>query len=190
MKLTPAQAKERDTYLYVYKTVSDYGERSHAAPFRALISGTEMKSLLDVGCGKGAFLRWVCDNDIVSGNVAAVDFAAQPNIPDSVDFKTAAAHDLPWEDNSFDYVTAFDVLEHIAPEDVDAVLAELSRVASRGMIFTIAHFRSRKLGPNGEEVHLTVKPEPWWLSRIEKVTGARVEVWNVGGKRAVHCTLP
>ena len=69
-----------------------------------------------------------------------------------------------------DVVTSFDALEHLLPEDVDAVLAEMRRVAKpRGyFVFSICT-RPSKTTVAGEGLHPTVRSLDWWLDRIGRV---------------------
>jgi SAM-dependent methyltransferase len=85
-----------------------------------------------------------------------------------------------------DVVTSFDALEHLLPEDVDPVLAEMRRVARpRGhFIFSICTRPSRTT-VDGEGLHPTVQPLTWWLDRIARVgtvTSARAEGRYVVGR--------
>jgi len=69
-----------------------------------------------------------------------------------------------------DVVTSFDALEHLLPEDVDAVLAEMRRVAKpRGYFVLSISTRPSKTTVAGEGLHPTVRPLDWWLDRIGRV---------------------
>jgi hypothetical protein len=65
------------------------------------------------------------------------------------------------------------MLEHVLPEQVDAVLAEFSRV-SRRFVFSISHVPS-VIKWQGENLHPTVQPEEWWIHRIMKAGGCSIE---------------
>ncbi len=69
-----------------------------------------------------------------------------------------------------DVVTSFDALEHLLPEDVDAVLAEMRRVARprAHYVFSICT-RPSTTTVAGEGLHPTVRPLDWWLERIARV---------------------
>jgi len=80
----------------------------------------------------------------------------------------AAMHEVPLKADIADVVTSFDALEHLLPEDVDAVLGEMHRIAAPGgrFVLSIATSPSR-ITHNGENLHPTVKPINWWRQKIE-----------------------
>ena len=67
---------------------------------------------------------------------------------------------------SFDWSFCCDVLEHIPPEKVDAVLQTILRSTDRGGLLTIAHYPDSMGSRIGETLHLTVKPWAWWAERL------------------------
>jgi SAM-dependent methyltransferase len=82
--------------------------------------------ILDVGCGTGANLKMLAACGRAEGvdiSPQAVEFCRERGL-DSV--KLGAAEQLPYEDGSFDVVTALDVVEHL--DDDVAGLREMRRV--------------------------------------------------------------
>jgi len=125
------------TYPILYKVESSHwwyqGRRKIIASFVrdicSKIHGRQPR-ILDVGCGTGANLLLLSE----FGDVEGVDIS-----PDALDFcrergfkhlHLGAAEELPFEDNSFDLVTAFDVVEHL--DDDLAGLREFTRVLRKG----------------------------------------------------------
>jgi SAM-dependent methyltransferase len=93
--------------------------------------------ILDFGCGTGAFLSYLERFGTVSavdGDQAAVGFCHERG-RDEVRH-VAPGQPLPFDDSSFDVVTALDVIEHIA-DDVSA-LRELRRVLRPGGLLLVA----------------------------------------------------
>jgi SAM-dependent methyltransferase len=85
--------------------------------------------ILDVGCGTGANLKMLSDYGSAEGvdiSPQAVDFCRERGL-DSV--KLGAIEQLPYEDDSFEIVTALDVVEHL--DDDLAGLREMRRVLRR-----------------------------------------------------------
>jgi len=56
---------------------------------------------------------------------------------------------LPFEDGSFELISAFEILEHVAPERVPEALAELARVCKGHVLATIPSFGPNPSGPGG-----------------------------------------
>ena len=74
--------------------------------------------ILDVGCGTGANLKMLADYGSVEGvdiSPQAVEFCGQRGL-DTV--KLGAVEHLPYEGDSFELVTALDVVEHLMPIDL------------------------------------------------------------------------
>jgi SAM-dependent methyltransferase len=85
--------------------------------------------ILDVGCGTGANLKMLAAHGQAEGvdiSQQAVDFCRERGL-NSV--KLGAAEDLPYENDSFDLVTALDVVEHL--DDDVAGLRDMRRVLRR-----------------------------------------------------------
>ena len=85
--------------------------------------------ILDVGCGTGANLKMLVDYGRAEGvdiSQQAVDFCRERGL-DLV--KLGAAEQLPYENGSFELVTALDVVEHL--DDDVAGLREMRRVLCR-----------------------------------------------------------
>jgi ubiquinone/menaquinone biosynthesis C-methylase UbiE len=92
---------------------------------------TNAKSVLEIGIGN----RMIADYLDKSGfNVVTCDFNEKLN-PD----KVGDIRNLPFEDNTFDAVLAFEILEHIPFEDVEVALSELKRVSKKNVIISIPY---------------------------------------------------
>lgn len=86
--------------------------------------------ILDVGCGTGANLKMLAEFGTAEGvdlSQQALEFCRERGL-DGVRY--GEAENLPFEDNSFDLVTALDVLEHL--DDDGAGLNEIFRVLRPG----------------------------------------------------------
>mgnify|MGYP003657724502 CR=1 FL=1 len=81
-------------------------------------------SILDVGCGMGVFVNEM-NKKLKIPNVYGLDIASvqtgKYHKNDNITWIDACAHDIPLEDNSVEYITSFDCLEHCLPEDVDTI---------------------------------------------------------------------
>jgi len=92
---------------------------------------SDTNKILEIGKGSGFFSDYIKK---LGYNITTCDF--DKNLaPDVV----ADVRSLPFKDNSFDIVTAFEILEHIPFEDFPKALAELRRVASRRVIISVPY---------------------------------------------------
>ena len=95
--------------------------------------------VLDLGCGWGTFC-WAVGPRVAE--IVGVDFSQKSidlcedrlarSAIDGVSFLCADARDTGLEPESFDLVIAADLVEHLYPEDSQAVLAEAFRVLKKG----------------------------------------------------------
>jgi SAM-dependent methyltransferase len=97
---------------------------------------SQAEALLDAGCGTGGFLRWAldrhrfrvaCGADLSEEAIAR----AKEQLPD-LELRVAPLSELPFEDGSFDLVTANDVLQHVPAGELGQSFAELRRVLRPG----------------------------------------------------------
>lgn len=65
-----------------------------------------------------------------------------------------------------DLVCCIDVLEHVEPEYVDAVLDDLRAITINCGFFSIATGPAVKKLADGRNAHLIQKPSSWWLPKL------------------------
>ena len=65
-----------------------------------------------------------------------------------------------------DLVCCIDVLEHVEPNYLKAVLKDLSRITIKAGLFTIHTGPAGKNLPDGRNAHLIQKPSSWWLPQL------------------------
>ncbi len=140
----------------------DYGisGAGWAAKIKELIDSDKPSSVLDYGAGKGtvaAYLR----NHAVDIPIAEYDPAIEAisKAPDPADL-----------------VICTDVLEHIEPKHLNAVLRDLARVTQQRLFFNISLRPSTKTLPDGRNAHLIVKSADWWREKLAK--HFRIAIWN------------
>jgi SAM-dependent methyltransferase len=168
-ELDAAREHERSKYLRLAADRNDYGATSHGAPLLDLVCSLQPEHVVDFGCGRNQFCAALRARGV---RATGIDFAfAEADV-------AAAMHDVPLEADSADVVTSFDALEHLLPDDVPLVLAEMARVGRPGgrFFFTIAFLPSVNT-VDGEGLHPTTKPMEWWIERISAVG----EVLQTGG---------
>jgi hypothetical protein len=65
-----------------------------------------------------------------------------------------------------DLVCCIDVLEHIEPQYLDAVLKDLKRITSKMGFLTVHSGPAAKILSDGRNAHLVQKPASWWLPKL------------------------
>jgi SAM-dependent methyltransferase len=136
---------ELHTYEIHYRTEETH--RWHAARRRIVLDWLEQRyrgrgdlAILDAGCGTGLMLQQMEHLGHAEGvdiSVEALDFCRQRGLSN---VRSADVFNLPFDDCSFDVVTALDVLEHL--DDDSGALREWRRVLKPGgrvFIFAPAH---------------------------------------------------
>jgi hypothetical protein len=119
----------------------------HLAPVLAYADALQADTVLDYGCGEGK----------LSEAAAAVRRIQNydPGIP--------GREGMP---KPVDLVVCTDVLEHVEPGKLDAVLDHIRRLAAKGAYLVIATRPAKAMLPDGRNAHLIVQPAEWWLDKL------------------------
>lgn len=108
-------------------------------------------SILDYGCGQGSLARALRSNPLGAIRIDEYDPAI-------------AGKDTPPE--FADLVVCTDVLEHIEPERLDAVLAHLRMLARKALWIVVSTKGSNKVLADGRNAHIIIQPGSWWKARF------------------------
>lgn len=131
-------------------SMGNYGTASlgYGPMVSQIVERSGAKTLLDYGCGSMRNLAKVLDCDVVyEGYDPAVPaFAADPD--------------------AADLVVCIDVLEHIEPDCLDAVLDHLKAKTLGHVFLTIHTGPAVKTLSDGRNAHLIQQPPSWWLPRL------------------------
>lgn len=167
VKPTLISAVYRTLNVEMHRTHPRYGAggERHAAFVLELLKKVDgLRSVLDYGCGKGLLGRAL----------------AQHNVPIWEYDPAMPGKDEP--PRPADLVVCTDVLEHIEPEHLPAVLDDLARCVRRIGYFTIHTGPAQKTLPDGRNTHLIQRDREWWrrmlASRftVGKIMSAGVEL--------------
>ncbi len=90
----------------------------------------DASTLLDVGCGRGYFLKVLSEKTNLSLTGCDMRYALPKEL--NAKFVEGYAETLPFADDSFDIVTCTHTIEHII--NLDKVISELKRVAKKQLI--------------------------------------------------------
>lgn len=129
----------------------NYGVASlEFAPLVAeLIQQAQIQSISDYGAGKQNLLK-----ALRQLGLNPVYHPYDPAFPE---------YGVPTE---ADLVCCIDVLEHIEPDLIDNVLAELASIMVKLGFFSIHMGPAAKVLSDGRNAHLIQKPTSWWLPRL------------------------
>jgi SAM-dependent methyltransferase len=134
-------------------------------------------SLLDVGTGRGEAL-------VMAMQFGFTPVAGTEVVPDLCGGLVvySKAHELPFEDQSYDHVTCFDVLEHLVEEDIGPCLAHMRRIARKSCTVSAS---SRPSVFGGRDLHISKRPAPEWHRLIRTFWGSNVQrIGNCGDSAA------
>lgn len=133
----------------------------------------QAETVLDYGCGEQTLAKALKDRRRVLGYDPGVEGREGKPKP-------------------CDLVVSTDVLEHIEPDKLDAVLAHILSLAGRGVYLVIACRPAKAILPDGRNAHLIVESPEWWtgkvaeamtragdwrISRVDGVEGREVKLW-------------
>lgn len=138
----------RELNRQLHHSTAHYGAMSDkwAGLVRKLYTDHECKSVLDYGCGKGSLGKALSDLPISGYDpaVPGLDSLADPA----------------------DLVVCTDVMEHIEPEYLDAVLDDLERVTKVLLFVVVSTIPAIKKLPDGRNAHLIQQPGKWWVDKF------------------------
>ncbi|NJE46776.1 class I SAM-dependent methyltransferase [Thermococcus sp. GR7] len=164
-----------EKYYTVFKAYSDiysneYKKRIKTLEPLLLKHMTSRGKVLDLACGVGGFSFLLED---LGFDVVALDSSesmlekARKFAKDKmsrVEFVKGNAENLPFEDNSFEYVIFIDSLVHFEPAELNVVFKETARVLKPGGKFILQFTDLRELLPvlmSGQVVGTE-----YWISRV------------------------
>jgi SAM-dependent methyltransferase len=148
-------------------------------------------NVLDVGCGRGTFIGYLVNLGINAEGFDFSEFAVNNPYP-RCPKERLRQHDVtvrwPYNNESFDLVTALDIFEHIYSEDIDKVISEMFRVSGKWIFLQIAGINGGSgamihdncyILRRGEKIpvrlegcavagHVTVQTKEWWVNKLGK----------------------
>lgn len=142
-----------------------YGAGSHRyAALLADIMRTEgCNNILDYGAGKGTLAR-----DMLKKGIGVAEY--DPGVPGKDQGPSPA-----------DLVVCIDVMEHIEPFCLDAVIKDLARLTLKLLFVDVAtKFDKHRWLSDGRNSHQIVSDGSWWAVEFEKRGFKIVRNWNTG----------
>jgi len=108
-------------------------------------------SILDYGCGQGSLAKVLRSQQLEGIDVREYD----PAIPGKDELPVKA-----------DLVNVTDVLEHIEPDRLDAVLAHIRSLTKKCVFAVISTKGSNKVLADGRNAHIIIEHGSWWKDRL------------------------
>jgi hypothetical protein len=123
---------------------------SFAPIVKEVIQHFKIQSISDYGAGKRNLLRALTE-------LGVSEFEYFPYDPAFPEYGEPTPADL---------VCCIDVLEHIEPPFLDAVIRELYAITIKRGFFSVHCEPAVKMLPDGRNAHLIQQPSSWWLPRL------------------------
>lgn len=161
----------------------------HLARYR-LLPGDKEQIVLDIGCGAGHGSNLLSNKYKkvygVDISAEAIEYATTNWKTDQVEFRVGSALDIPFDDNTFDVVAAFEVFEHLS--DWELFLKEIKRVLKPGGFVYISTPNKTLYSPNTKKPinphHVFEMTIPEFTAAVKKyfslvtMYGQRTPVYN------------
>lgn len=130
----------------------------HVVDILPLLTPCAIESILDYGAGQCKFARALLEikRDIGHPKLEIRDY--DPAVP--------AISGKP--EGQFDLVVCTDVLEHVEPEFLDAVLDEIHGYTRKMTYLVIACLPANKILPDGRNAHLIQEGPEWWMQQLAR----------------------
>lgn len=136
-----------DQYKQLHQSRPDYGSgASFFTRVHNLMLDFKCRTMLDYGCGKGAFLNKVREKRMIEAS------GYDPAVP--------PYDELPID--SFDAVICMDVMEHIPHEEIDDTIEWILTHCNRFAFFNISCREAKEILPDGSNAHCSVKSPLLW----------------------------
>lgn len=126
----------------------DYGKGGHqwAKQVEAVAGMLNSTSILDYGAGKGSLAKALSGLPVREYDPAVPGKDAPPS--------------------PADIVVCTDVLEHVEPESLNAVLDHLHQLANKVVVIALHTRAAGKTLPDGRNAHLSQHPPRWWIAEL------------------------
>ena len=146
-----------EQYKILHAQNADFGASSAKLidEIALVIDYLQPKSILDFGCGKGSLVSEL-ERRYPHINVYGYD----PAVPGRETISVSRV----------DLVINTDVLEHIPEQALPGVVEQIAKL-SDNVYFNLHHALAKKILPNGENAHCTVKPPEWYVEFMRPYFG-------------------
>ena len=133
-----------------------YSLKQYLPEISALIRDSNIKTVLDYGCGKAELhdahrLKPLWKLELLDKyDPGVVEWCTPPT-------------------RSYDLVVCTDVLEHIEEEDLDQILRHIYSLTNKVLFASISTRPASKKLPDGTNAHKTIQPDRWWKDKLNEI---------------------
>lgn len=127
---TPEGSKMNQKTYIAFDQYQRYQTIANVISFYRQKNSNEIFSVLEIGSNEHKDLRLFLPND----KIVFTDMVLTDTMRQDSEFQQADGTNLPYADNSFDFVVAADVLEHIPEDRRKLFFSELNRVAEKCVV--------------------------------------------------------
>lgn len=158
--ITPAYLEEQRALHAAPRGYGGKGSR-WADMVATLCRDTDPSSILDYGAGQATLERALWEHGwFIKSYDPAVEGIHHPPGP-------------------ADLVICTDVLEHIEPECLDAVIEDLARLTLRTLFVVIGLTPTAKTLSDGRQAHISLHPPTWWGDRLRQAGFKITEIHSI-----------
>jgi hypothetical protein len=155
-----------------YEQMWNFSQYRHISPgeevaqvFVDVVKPQQGAKICDFGCGTGR--GGLAISKLVDCDMLMVDFTPNSRDEQALNFNFVQA-DLTLPIPVYvRHGYCCDVMEHIPPEDVDAVIANIL-ACCRDCFFQISTVPDIMGAEIGQQLHLTVEPHAWWREKLSQ----------------------
>lgn len=146
-----------------------YSLLPHVDDIAKLVKKYNAKTLLDYGCGKGL--------QYTEKNAHEAWGGIMPTLYDPHVEEYSIEPD--YEVQEFDGLICTDVMEHLETEEEAINLLDyIFAVPDKFLFVTICTRDAKKKLPDGRNCHTLVRPDVWWMDRIEEIEAESSNEWS------------
>lgn len=177
--LISSEYKEQNRALHNRPDYGSYGLK-WAETVWQLAHQYKAASVLDYGAGKQTLHKTLKENEHKYRFQSRFCCPEHPFIKNWQNYDPAV-EGLDETPRPADLVTCTDVLEHVEPECLGAVLDEIANCTLKACFLVIATRPAKKTLPDGRNAHLIQEPISWWLGHLMNRWTVR-QLQNLGGE--------
>ena len=153
---------------YYSERITNKSKKHMMKYMKFLRKGSSLK-MLDIGCGRGYYVRDALEEGINAYGIDVSTHAlenALAEVKDRITFGSIT--EIPFGDEEFDVMTAFDVIEHIHPKDTLNMMEEIRSLLKSDGIIIITTPNSNFGSWVFDLTHINVRPPKFWKLIFEE----------------------